>query len=840
MQSKELLSILKNEHHVGSKEEKDYSKTITTGIVVDTDDPLQMGRLRVFCPNLNDDPKKIHHLPWAVYVPPYGGVVSSSNYARGVGKGPEKTKGSVAYGFWGIPEQGAKVIVACIDGDIRRRVWLGTMHEHQETHTLFHGRYKWTRGVTEPDGPLSSTQSPIEPLYTNMGKAVQGDRKSREWKTRFADYQPTAISPFEQPPNEQRGDEYIDDLNAGIVENETDDWVKPILGANGYDWSGNKGIGSHLASRVFGFSTPGGHTISMDDRAYNSRIRIRSATGQQIILDDTNERIYISTNEGANWVEMDSIGNIDIFAKRRVSIHAEKDINFSTDETFRVKAKKGIYMYAGDTEEQPSLNDEKPEDGEIRFHSTGDTHLMVEKNLRTLVKDDWLTEVGGKSCITIAKNMLLQVEEGIDVIVNDGDYQLAVNGDYSHHASGNNSLFAGNNTQVQSVNNVEMFSFSGWMDIGSQLDMTIKSYEAKITMESLKNDVLVMGNEGKAQVQAGKEGISLFSLDPVVVQSAEEYNIQCFEGFGVDANKQPTIGGSPISSGCIFIPGILNVSFKEKELDFGIEDGDIKFKALDGISTSITNVNEKFAQIETRFNDAIGTLHKAVDEIIGKTGFPLNLSFTLPTFPSLNFNIAVPSLELPEFDFNFCLNVGPLVQIPSYNPFPDGAFITVGTDLGGWTKNSIKSWTNRQQNNFNNSINSIQNAFSASIASVPATIAQMQNNVTNIRNSLNNLVNINVTDNGIQLINYTAGLNSLLGDVNQHNQNVAFHNTNTGSPVPTLDELAHELTAHTRSMNELSEQAQQNPAVLDTVDFSELAELIPLWDDFLDNLGDIA
>ena len=32
---------------------------MTLGVVVDGDDPLQMGRLRVFCPSLNDDPKTI-------------------------------------------------------------------------------------------------------------------------------------------------------------------------------------------------------------------------------------------------------------------------------------------------------------------------------------------------------------------------------------------------------------------------------------------------------------------------------------------------------------------------------------------------------------------------------------------------------------------------------------------------------------------------------------------------------------------------------------------------------------------------------------------------------------
>lgn len=483
MTTKDLLEQLKREHEVGKKEELNYTKTLTTGIVVDTDDPLEMGRLRIFCPTLNDNPKKIHHLPWAIYVPPFGGVVANSQYARGTGKYPENTEGAVAYGLWSIPEQGAKVIVACIDGDERRRIWLGCMHEHQEAHTILTGRYKWEDG-SEVDGPLSSSGEPIEPLYTNSGKAFKDDRKSREWKTRQAEYQVSAIDPNEDDPNSSKTG-YTDQFYPEISEAEEDDWVKPILGSHGYDWSGNKAVGEHKASRVIGLSSPGGHVIMMDDRAFNSRMKIKTATGHQILLDDTNERIYISTNEGANWIEMDSSGNIDIFSERRVSVHAEKDINFSTDESFRVKAKKGIYMYAGDTEGQDSLDDEKPEDGEIRFHSTGDTHVMTEGNLRTLVQEDHLNEIGGTSYNTIANDIHLQVQNDFNIISNNGDYNISINGNYNHNVSGNTFIFSGGTNRIHSIQNTQLFSLTGSMSVRSDSNMTVRSNLASVSVRGL-------------------------------------------------------------------------------------------------------------------------------------------------------------------------------------------------------------------------------------------------------------------------------------------------------------------------------------------------------------------
>ena len=272
------------------------SSNITIGLVINTDDPLENGRLQIFCPDLNDNPKKIHHIPWATYSTPYGGSINNAGYTRGHIQGKEHTSGAVHYGFWGIPEQGAHVLVACINGDIRRRVWMGCVPEHQETHTLFTGRFDWSKGF--PDGPLSSTKSPIEPSYSNASKAFNDDKKSSEWKTRIASYQPTSVrEDLGEIPNPSKST-YLDNQFQEISKNESDDWVKGILGSHGYDWSGYKKLGSFKSSRVFGMSTPGFHSFLMDDRPFNSRVQFKTTAGHQILLDDTNERIYISTYEG--------------------------------------------------------------------------------------------------------------------------------------------------------------------------------------------------------------------------------------------------------------------------------------------------------------------------------------------------------------------------------------------------------------------------------------------------------------------------------------------------------------------------------------------------------------
>lgn len=823
-----LINILNSELDVGKAT---YNPNgITVGVVVDTDDPLQNGRLRVFCANLNDDPKKLHHLPWAAYVSPYGGVVSNAEFSRGAGKGPEKSEGATAYGFWGIPEQGSLVLVTCIDGDERRRVWMGCVQPHREMHSLFHGRYDWQDGGSV-DGPLTSTKSPIEPQYTNADSAFQGKKDSAEWKTRQAEYQATANTDHEE-------DVMIDQQYTEISESEDDDWVKPIVGAHGYDWSGNKAVGSFLASRVFGFSTPGFHAFTMDDRPSNSRIRLRSSTGHQIILDDTNERIYVATNEGKSWIEMDSNGNIDGYSERRISMRAKEDINFSTDGTFRVKAEKGIHMYAGNTEGQEPLDSNKPEDGEIRFHSTGDMHMLVEKNLRTLVYENKLEEIAQDICQTVGGDIFIQVDGDINTILNDGDYNISINGDYNHHASGDTSIFSGNDNKIQAVNDTEIFAYEGKMDVGSQLDMSVKSFEGDMTLEALEGNMKLMSNAGANQITMRNPFMNFFSTGEIVSQSAQEISSQTNSGFGIDVEKRPTKDGIPLSGGCITFSDGVNISFAQSEINFDALD-DIQMKIDNStIATSIATINSSFDQIQSKFNDLAFTAGSKLAEIVGVSN-PLDiLSITipaLPTFPQPP-TLQIPSIDLPDFSFNFCVNVGDFLSIENFNPVPDRLFITV--DLGGWTRDNFKRWFDRQKLSFESSVDNLSIANDQGDAALNNAINAIKNSVDQIKDSLDNMVDVSITDNGVEIASYTAGLEGLNDGLGAFNNAADVFNAGAGSEVvPRLTGLQNQVNDHLRSVTDINSQVQGNPASVSGFDYSSLDEMATFFNTYSNDIS---
>lgn len=522
-----IQNFIDSQNASGSNFAGGLTNHVTLGVVVDVDDPLQQGRIRAFCPTLNDDVKQAQYVPWALFASPFSGMVDNSTFARGNGSGPETTSGSVHYGFWAIPEVGSHVLIMCIDGDFKRRVCIGCVPHHQKTQTINSGRFHWENGTVI--GPLSGDDSPIEPLYTNSGIAFKDERDSAEWKSRVAEYQFTATRDDSgQVPNDvnNKSDQTIVD----IIANEPKTWTHKMLGSHGYDWTGYKNLGAFLSPRAYGWSTPGMHSFSMDDRPFNNRMRFISATGHKIILDDVNERIYIATNKGNNYLEMDSCGNVDLFSGMKVSIHAADDINLTTDETFRVHAKKGIHMFAGEKLADQEQLDDIPNDGQIRFHAVDDIHVITEKTYRHLSKEDTLIEIGGKKCESVGDSIFLQVQNEINTITNTGDYNLTVSGNINDFIQGNSLRYALGSMKNMSEMDNHVYSFRNKIDIGAQKTIDVKSVGEDIVFEAVgKNDDKSGGvylKSPKSFAFVSDTGMSIMSEEQLLVKTKKDSSIE--------------------------------------------------------------------------------------------------------------------------------------------------------------------------------------------------------------------------------------------------------------------------------------------------------------------------
>jgi hypothetical protein len=75
---------------------------------------------------------------------------------------------------------------------------------------------------------------------------------------------------------------------------------------------------------------------------YNEYFRVRTRTGHQILLHNSEDLIYIGNARGTTWIELTSNGKIDIFAEDSISIHTQNDLNFRADRDINFEAGRNV------------------------------------------------------------------------------------------------------------------------------------------------------------------------------------------------------------------------------------------------------------------------------------------------------------------------------------------------------------------------------------------------------------------------------------------------------------------------------------------------------------------
>ena len=99
-------------------------------------------------------------------------------------------------------------------------------------------------------------------------------------------------------------------------------------------------------SNVFGMTTAGGHTLSMDDgnEGDSQNIRIKTNGGATILMDDQHGFIFITNQKGNVFVEISGEGNVDIHSTNSFSVASDADINFHAKGDINLHAENNINM----------------------------------------------------------------------------------------------------------------------------------------------------------------------------------------------------------------------------------------------------------------------------------------------------------------------------------------------------------------------------------------------------------------------------------------------------------------------------------------------------------------
>ena len=273
---------------------------IYIGFVKDNRDDQNMGRIRVWIPELCGDPTIEESWFLVRYASPFAGATSV--YKNTNNTNWQDTQRS--YGMWFVPpDTDNEVLVCFINGDPGRGVWFACLYQQNMNHMV--------PGIP---GNNSGNSTPVVE-YNKLQKDVDPNNPTRP-----------AYSPLADQLVEQGLDK--DDIRG----------------------TSSSGARRSNPSSVYGLLTPGGSQMVFDDgdptgsEPGNKFIRFRTERGVQILLNDNTGEIYMITDSGNNWFRMGSDGTVDIYGAEDINIRSEKSLNLRADLDVNIEAGRNMYV----------------------------------------------------------------------------------------------------------------------------------------------------------------------------------------------------------------------------------------------------------------------------------------------------------------------------------------------------------------------------------------------------------------------------------------------------------------------------------------------------------------
>ena len=313
-----------------------------------TEDPEKMGRLGVNIPALTGttDPTP-NQITWCQYLSPFYGVKSLKSVSK---TDPYSYKASqTSYGMWAVPPDiDTTVLVIFAKGDHSKATafWMGCVQE------------PLTNQQIPGHGATAETSLPgTDGDFTQDKKDIYGtDTLPAGEKNRVTADVPDQIENQKFPINERLADQL---MKQGLVQD-------PIRGTT------TSSARRESPSAVFGISTPGrispdsaepriglegtpvktdresGHSFVMDDGdvvGNNQLTRLRTASGHQLLMHDTQGVVYIANGSGNAYIEMQANGRIDVYSGvGGINLRTEGDFNLHSDLNINMHANGQIRM----------------------------------------------------------------------------------------------------------------------------------------------------------------------------------------------------------------------------------------------------------------------------------------------------------------------------------------------------------------------------------------------------------------------------------------------------------------------------------------------------------------
>lgn len=439
-------------------------------------DPTYMGTLEVqLMHESGNDTDSTGQLHQVKYLSPFAGQTS----IRHIDDGDEDYNNTQkSYGMWMIPPDiGGIVVVMFIDGDPRKGYWIGCAQD-QYMNFMMPG-YAATSFATSKN--TEKSRVPVAEYNKLKNDSTVDPTKFKKPAT-----------PFEKTLDTQGLlEDDIRGITTSSARREIPSAVFGISTPGPVDKQGKRGkigkkespIDQAYISRLGGSSfvmddgddkfirkqkpTDGppeyaaveqGETDGQKDIPHNEVIRIRTRTGHQILLHNSEDLIFIGNARGTAWIELTSDGKMDIYTEDSITMHTKNDFNVLADRDINLEATRNINIKAGkDMQTEVGRDQVLIVDRYQSVHVKNDTHITYgakvtkrvvgdinvqqEANFKILTKGstDAVTNGSAKSLI----------KGTLDSTIN-GTTKLKVGGSFNLLTSSNNNFTAGGSTNILS------------------------------------------------------------------------------------------------------------------------------------------------------------------------------------------------------------------------------------------------------------------------------------------------------------------------------------------------------------------------------------------------------
>jgi len=503
-----------------SVESRNIKPGIHIGRVVNHLDQRFMGALQVQLLKITEggnDFQEGGQLITCQYAPPFAGQTPLQN----VGANNTYAESQQSYGFWAVPpDVGTKVIVLLIEGMQDFGFWTGCVQDDYMNFMVPDGRAatannndgiklptgEYNKALVEPDGELQPTRYP-KPVNTDFVESLseQGllEDDIRGLTSSSARREvPSAVFGINTPgpldkrngaPRNLRGatgqEASVPSSRLGGTSIVMDDGDDKILRTGSPETSPSEYVD------IENSSGSGDNT-----RPANELFRVRTRTGHQILLHNTEDLIYIGNARGTSWIEMSSNGKIDIYAEDSISLHTSQDFNFSADRDINLNATENINIAAG--------NKIKTTAGASMDFTSVEYTSFVAGGSYTAKADSYIS-LSSDSTVGIAGvNSVAVTSSAADVNLSAAKFaNVAGVSGIKMGSSGDAHMKIGGNifqeTNAYHVNSQEFFAYAkGQLNLKSDADMFLNS---AVTMNIKGKSAYINSLSGDTHIKSGAD-----------------------------------------------------------------------------------------------------------------------------------------------------------------------------------------------------------------------------------------------------------------------------------------------------------------------------------------------